>query len=154
MKRFLFLLMFLAVPAQSQIRIGHSINDSTGYGFSLDTLSHKKVDPSKPWIWEVTPREQVRKYWFEEAACQGLSVPPGFFEKIRFYLVNAYWFDQGVVGYSVLQDTSIYLAYPFAGDPRLIKHEMLHYQLILNGYPVGHPLLFFSRCDVGVTYPP
>lgn len=141
-----------ASPLPAQIRIGtDSIN------FLMDTTTYHKLDDSKDWIFEVTPKPVVVAYWYEIAHCERLAPKDGL-RHIRFFIVNATDFGGlpplvSYLGFTIPRGNGfeIYLAITIAGRKDIIQHEMTHVLMWLNGMPVSHPQYIFERCGLHTT---
>lgn len=93
-------------------------------------------------------------WWQEIAECEGLDLPPQLARLVKFYEVKAQNFipvgEQADLGATFPREMQIFLASPYVWNPKLVKHEMLHILLWVNGLNFGpyHPAEFFDVCGL------
>lgn len=105
-------------------------------------------------IVQYSPPAIYAIWWQEIADCEGLDAHANLYHFVQFFEVRGTeFYPQGmssVLGATFAKDAQIFIASPYIWDESLIKHEMLHALLWLNGFNFGpwHPAEFFMQCGV------
>ncbi len=144
----------------SRSRVG---DETRGY-FYLDTLTyvgHKKSDPRKPWVYQITPSWLYYAWWMETADCQGFRTDVKQFRKFRFFAVNAESFGTtspfliGYGGYTLIDSMAVYVSARNLNSRIVLQHEMTHLLMFLNGEGLRHTLRRFGLggCSFGYVTP-
>jgi hypothetical protein len=159
--------LLLASPLNAQMWFGDTTfvkeqRPSRGV-FYVDTLTyigHKKVDPSKPWVYEYPAPLLYQDWWMQTAYCQGIRTTLKDFKRFRWFAVNVESFGTdsplqiGFWGYFLPDSMALYIATRQTGNKTLVTHEMSHAFMHLIGEPAGHPPHRFGDFGCGFRYKP
>jgi hypothetical protein len=91
------------------------------------------------------------KWWEEISQCSNLPISVEDRHKVHFKAISGDQFTIGSEkaafwGFTQYWSNTIYVVLPKLSWEPLIKHEMLHYLMWVNGLPVNHNPEIYSRC--------
>jgi hypothetical protein len=117
------------------------------------------TDLTQPAMAEYFQPFIYESWWKEIGACEHLIVPIELARAVHFVFVNSPTMvvdmDPGVLGFTYAPALTIYVVLPLIYTETIIKHEMLHWLLYVNGVDQGkdwHIMPRFNSCGVTRFY--